>query len=39
MNTGKTVLSRLMDFLPIKEFQHCVERYNGNRHIRSFCWD
>lgn len=40
MNTGKTVLSQLMDFLPIKEFQRCVERYNGNHHIRSFsCWD
>jgi len=40
MNTGKTVLSQLMDFLPIKEFRRCVERYNGNHHIRSFsCWD
>lgn len=40
MNTGKTVLSQLMDFLPIKEFRCCVERYNGNHHIRSFsCWD
>jgi transposase len=40
MNTGKTVLSQLIDFLPIKEFRRCVERYNGNHHIRSFsCWD
>ena len=40
MNTGKAVLSQLMDFLPIKEFRRCVERYNGNHHIRSFsCWD
>jgi transposase len=40
MNTGKTVLSQLMDFLPIKEFRRCVKRYNGNHHIRSFsCWD
>ena len=40
MNTGKTVLSQLMDFLPIKEFRRCVERYNGNHNIRSFsCWD
>jgi len=24
----------------IKEFRRCVERYNGNHHIRSFsCWD
>ena len=40
MNIGKTVLSQLMDFLPIKEFRRCVERYNGNHHIRYFsCWD
>ncbi len=40
MNTGKTVLSQLIDFLPIKEFRRCVERYNGNHYIRSFsCWD
>ena len=40
MNTGKTVISQLMDFLPIKEFRRCVERYNGNHHIRSLsCWD
>ena len=40
MNTGKTIFTQLMDFLPIKEFRSCVERYNGNHHIRSFsCWD
>ncbi len=40
MNSGKTVLSQLIDFLPIKEFRRCVERYNGNQRIRSFsCWD
>ena len=32
MNTGKTVLSQLMDFLPIKEFRRCVECYNSNHH-------
>lgn len=40
MNTGKAVLSQLMDFLPVKEFHRCVARYNGNRNVRSFsCWD
>lgn len=40
MNTGRTVLSQLMDFLPMKEFRRCVERYRGNHHARSFsCWD
>jgi len=40
MYIGKTVLSQLMEFLPIKEFDRCVARYNGNRNVRSFsCWD
>jgi hypothetical protein len=29
-----------MDFLPIKKFRRCVDRYNGNYHVRSFtCFD
>jgi hypothetical protein len=29
-----------MDFLPIKKFRRCVERYNGNYRVRSFtCLD
>ena len=29
-----------MDFLPINDFRHCVERYHGNYKIKSFsCWD
>jgi hypothetical protein len=29
-----------MDFLPIKKFRRCVERYNGNYRVRSFtCFD
>ena len=40
MNTGRTVLSQLMDFFPTKEFQRCVERYKGSYHTRFFsCWD
>jgi len=30
MNTGRTIFSQLMDFLPTHEFRSCVERYNGN---------
>ena len=40
MNAGKTVLSQLMKFLPVKEFHRCVARYDGNKNVRSFsCWD
>ncbi len=40
MNTGRTIFSQLMDFLPIHEFRQCVERYRGNYKIQSFsCWD
>lgn len=40
MNSGKTIFSQLMDFLPMYEFQKCVERYNGNYKMKSFsCWD
>jgi len=39
MNTGRTIFSQLMDFLPTHEFRSCVERYNGNYKIKSFsCW-
>ena len=40
MNTGRTIFSQLMDFLPTHEFRSCVERYNGNYKVKSFsCWD
>ena len=40
MNTGRTIFSQLMDFLPIQEFRKCVERYRGNYKIKSFsCWE
>jgi len=40
MNSGRTIFSQLMDFLPVHEFRQCVERYNGNYKIKSFsCWD
>jgi len=40
MNSGRTIFSQLIDFIPIHEFRQCVKRYNGNYKVRSFsCWD
>ncbi|MBU1299447.1 MAG: IS4 family transposase [Bacteroidetes bacterium] len=40
MNTGRTVFSQLIDFLPLREFRRCVERYKGNYYLKSFsCLD
>ncbi len=40
MNTGKTVFSQVMEFLPLHEFRKCVERYHGDYKVQSFsCMD
>ena len=40
MYNGQTVFSQIMNFLPIKKFRRCVDRYNGNYRVRSFtCLD
>ncbi len=40
MNTGQTVFSQLIDFLPKKQFDQCLRRYHGNHRIKSFsCFD
>ena len=40
MNTGKTVFAQVMDFLPLKQFRKCVQRYRGNYKLKSFsCLD
>ena len=40
MYTGKIVFSQVMEFLPMYEFQKCVERYHGNYKVKSFsCLD
>ena len=40
MNTGRTVFTQLMDFLPMCEFHKCVQRYLGNYKVRIFsCLD
>jgi len=40
VHQGQTVFSQIMDFLPIKKFRQCVDRYRGNFRVRSFtCYD
>lgn len=40
MNTGKTLFSQVMEFLPLHEFRQCVQRYHGNYKTKSFsCLD
>ena len=40
MNTGKTIFSQVMEFLPIYEFRKCVQRYQGDYKVQSFsCMD
>jgi hypothetical protein len=40
MNSGKTVFTQLMEFLPIYEFHKCVKRYDGEYKVKSFsCMD
>ena len=40
MYTGQLLFSQFMDFLPMHGFRQCVNRYNGNRHVKSFsCLD
>jgi hypothetical protein len=35
MNTGKTLFAQLMDFLPWSTFARIVERYDGDRRVRT----
>lgn len=40
MNSGKSIFSQLMDFVPRYELHKCVQRYNGHHKVKSFsCWD
>jgi transposase len=40
VNSGKTIFSQLIDFLPAEDFRLCVDRYDGNYKLQSFsCWD
>jgi hypothetical protein len=35
MNTGKTLLAQIMDFLPWKTFHRIVARHGGDKEVRS----
>jgi len=40
VNSGKTIFTQLMDFLPVYEFHQWVQRYHGHYKMKSFsCWD
>lgn len=40
MNTGRTILSQLLDFVSKYEFDKCVDKYNGNYRVKTFtCWE
>jgi len=40
MNQGKYVFAQLSEFLPRRTFDRIVDRYNGNKYVRSFtCWN
>lgn len=40
MNTGRTILSQLLDFTPRYDFNKLVDKYKGNYRVKSFtCWE
>ena len=40
MNQGKFIFAQLTDFLPRRVFDRIVDKYDGNKYVRSFsCWN
>jgi hypothetical protein len=40
MNTGRTIFSQVMDYLPLRRFKTCVDRYKGDKSIKTLtCLD
>jgi hypothetical protein len=40
MNTGRTILSQILDFVSKYDFDKCVSKYKGNYRVRTFtCWE
>ena len=40
MNQGRYVFTQLADFLPRKNFEWLVKKYDGNKYVKSFtCWN
>lgn len=40
MHSGKIVFAQIMEYLPLKDFHRCVDRYQGHHKVQSFsCLD
>ena len=40
MYQGRIVFSQIMDYLPLRQFKECVNRYRGDHRVRKFsCLD
>ncbi len=40
MYSGKIIFAQVLNFLPQHTFRRCVERYEGNKHVKTFtCQD
>lgn len=40
MEQHATIFAQLIRLLPTRDFRRCVERYEGNKNVRTFsCWD
>ena len=40
MNTGRMIFSQVMDYFPLRRFKTCVDRYNGDKAIKTLaCLD
>src|ERR1035438_1766350 len=40
MNNGKYVFAQITDFLPRRQFDAIVNKYNGNHYVKHFtCWN
>ena len=40
MNKDKYVFAQLVEFLDNNKFRHVVDKYDGNRYVKSFtCWN
>ncbi len=40
MNTGRTILSQVLDFISKYEFDKCIDKYKGNYRVKTFtCWE
>ena len=38
MNQGRYVFTQLVEFLPRKNFEWLVKKYDGNKNVKGFSW-